>query len=63
MEPESGSSFGSGLKGSAGITVSVVVTLRLIPFPADRWFFLMSLLIGLISAGAITLVQTASASP
>jgi hypothetical protein len=56
MEPESGSRSGFSLKGSAGLVVAVsVVAILLIAFPAYRWFFLISVLIGLIIAGGLTL--------
>lgn len=44
------------MKGSAGLIVAaVVVAILLIALPAYRWFFLISVLIGLIIAGALTL--------
>jgi hypothetical protein len=56
MEPESGSRSGFSLKGSAGLVVAVfVVAVLLIALPAYRWFFLISVFIGLIIAGALTL--------
>jgi MFS family permease len=56
MEPESGGRFGFTLKGSAGLIVAVVVVaILLIALPAYRWFFLISVLIGLVIAGALTL--------
>ena len=56
MEPESGGRFGFSLKGSAGLIVAVaVVAILLIAFPAYRWFFLISVLIGLVTAGGLTL--------
>jgi len=56
MEPESGGRFGFTLKGSAGLIVAVaVVAILLIALPAYRWFFLISVLIGLVIAGALTL--------
>jgi len=56
MEPESGSRFGFSLKGSAGLIVAVaVVAVLLIALPAYRWFFLISVLIGLVIAGGLTL--------
>ena len=56
MEPESGSRSGFSLKGSAGLIVAVVVVaILLIALPAYRWFFLVSVLIGLIIAGGLTL--------
>jgi hypothetical protein len=61
MEPESVIRSGFSLKGSAGLVVAVVVVaVLLIMLPAYRWFFLISVLIGLIIAGGLTnLVQTA----
>ncbi|MGA2979146.1 MAG: hypothetical protein ABSD76_06110 [Terriglobales bacterium] len=56
MEPESGGRFGFSLKGSAGLIVAVVVVaVLLIMLPAYRWFFLISVLIGLVIAGGLTL--------
>jgi hypothetical protein len=56
MEPESGSRFGFSPRGSAGLVVAVaVVGILLIALPAYRWFFLISLLIGLVIAGGLTL--------
>ncbi len=60
MEPESGSRSGFSLKfnlkGSAGLIVAiVVVAVLLIMLPAYRWFFLISVLIGLVIAGGLTL--------
>jgi MFS family permease len=56
MEPESGSRFGFSLGGSAGLMVAVVVVaILLIALPAYRWFFLISVLIGLIIAGGLAL--------
>jgi len=56
MEPESGSRSGLSLKGSAGLIVAVaVVAILLIALPAYRWFFLISLLIGLVIAGGLAL--------
>ncbi len=56
MEPESGSRSGLSLRGSAGLIVAlVVVAILLIALPAYRWFFLISVLIGLVIAGALTL--------
>jgi len=44
------------LRGSAGLVVAiVVVAVLLIMLPAYRWFFLISVLIGLVIAGALTL--------
>ncbi len=56
MEPESGSRSGFSLKGSAGLIVAIaVVAVLLIMLPAYRWFFLFSVLIGLVIAGGLTL--------
>jgi MFS family permease len=56
MEPESGSRSGFTLRGSAGLIVAIaVVAILLIALPAYRWFFLISLLIGLVIAGGLTL--------
>lgn len=56
MEPDSKSRFGFSLKGSAGLMVAVaVVAVLLIALPAYRLFFLISVLIGLIIAGGLTL--------
>jgi MFS family permease len=56
MEPESGSRSGFSLKGSAGLIIAmVVVGILLIALPAYRWFFLISLLIGLVIAGGLAL--------
>ena len=56
MEPESGSRVGFSLKGSAGLIVAVaVVAILLIALPAYRFFFVISVLIGLVIAGALTL--------
>jgi MFS family permease len=47
---------GFGLKGSAALIVAVaVVALLLIALPAYRWFFLISVLIGVVIAGGLTL--------
>jgi hypothetical protein len=56
MQPESSGRSGFSLKGSAGLIVAVVVVaILLIALPAYRWFFLISVLIGLGIAGALTL--------
>jgi len=56
MEPESTGRFGFSLKGSAGLIVAVVVVaVLLIMLPAYRWFFLISVLIGLVIAGGLAL--------
>jgi MFS family permease len=47
---------GFGLKGSAGLIIAVaVIALLLIALPAYRWFFLISVLIGVVIAGGLTL--------
>jgi len=44
------------LRGSAGLVVAVaVVAILLILLPAYRWFFLISVLIGLVIAGCLGL--------
>ena len=56
MEPDSKPRFGFSLKGSAGLIVAIaVVAVLLIALPAYRWFFLISVLIGLVIAGGLTL--------
>jgi len=56
MELESGNRHGFTLKGSAGLIVAIaVVAILLIALPAYRLFFLISVLIGLIIAGGLTL--------
>ena len=56
MEPESGNQSGFSLKGSPGLIVAiVVVAILLIALPAYRWFFLISVVIGLVIAGGLTL--------
>jgi hypothetical protein len=56
MEPGPVGRFGFSLKGSAGLVVAVVVVaILLIMLPAYRLFFLISVLIGLVIAGALTL--------
>ncbi len=55
MEPGSDSGFRFSVKGSAGLIVAVVVVaILLIALPAYRWFFLISVLIGLVIAGGLT---------
>ncbi len=47
--------MGFGIKGSAALLVTVVmVVVLLVAFPAYRWFFLISLLIGIVIAGGLT---------
>jgi hypothetical protein len=56
MEPESSGQFRFTLKGSAGLIVAIaVVAVLLIALPAYRWFFLISVLIGLVIAGGLAL--------
>jgi len=56
MEPESGSRSRFSLRGSAALIVAVaVVAILLIALPAYRLFFVISVLIGLVIAGALTL--------
>jgi hypothetical protein len=56
MEPESGSRPEFTLKGSTGLIVAIaVVAILLIALPAYRLFFLISVLIGLVIAGGLTL--------
>jgi hypothetical protein len=58
MDPESRGSFFTSftLKGSASLIVAVaVVAILLIALPAYRWFFLISVLIGLAIAGGLML--------
>jgi hypothetical protein len=58
MEPTSSPSSGSGLsfRGTTGLIAAVaVVVVLLIGLPAYRWFFLISVLIGLVIAGGLTL--------
>ena len=48
--------FGFGLKGSAALIVAIaVVATLLIGLPAYRFFFLISVLIGLVIAGGLAL--------
>ncbi len=48
--------MGIRLKGTAGLVIAVaVVVLLLIEFPAYRLFFAISVLIGLVIAGGLTL--------
>jgi hypothetical protein len=56
MERESMSWFGVGLKGSAALFVAVaVVAVLLVMLPAYRWFFLISVVIGVVIAGGLAL--------
>jgi len=48
--------MGFGIKGQAALIVAlVVVAVLLIGLPAYRWFFLISMLIGIVIAGGLTL--------
>jgi hypothetical protein len=56
MEPISQLSSKPSLKGTAGLVVAIgVVAVLLIALPAYRWFFLISLGIGLAVAGILFL--------
>ena len=56
MEPASPSRFQFGIKGSAALIVAIaVVVILLIALPAYRLFFLISVLIGIVIAGGLTL--------
>ncbi|MGC1785941.1 MAG: hypothetical protein WA718_04310 [Terriglobales bacterium] len=56
MQPESGSRSRFSLKGSAALIVAIaVVAILLITLPAYRWFFLISVLIGVVIAGGLAL--------
>jgi hypothetical protein len=56
MEPASGGRHGFTVKGSAGLIVAIaVVAILLIALPAYRLFFLISVLIGVVIAGGLTL--------
>jgi hypothetical protein len=55
MEFSPESRFRLSLRGSASLVVALaVVALLLITLPAYRWFFLISVLIGLVIAAALT---------
>ncbi len=55
-EDEPRSRFRFSLKGSAGLIIALaVVAVLLIALPAYRWFFLISVLIGLVIAGGLGL--------
>ena len=44
------------IRGSAGLVVAIaVVAILLISFPAYRWFFLISVAIGIVVAGILFL--------
>jgi len=56
MAVESGGRVGFGVKGSAGLIVAAaVVAVLLIALPAYRWFFVISVLIGVVIAGGLAL--------
>jgi hypothetical protein len=52
-DPSSGMSF---LRGKTGLIAAIaIVVVLLIGLPAYRWFFLISVLIGLVIAGGLAL--------
>jgi len=56
MDPDLHPRFQFGIKGSAALMVAIaVVAVLLIALPAYRWFFLISVLIGLVIAAGLTL--------
>ena len=56
MEPAPSGRSGLSVRNSAGLIVSLaVVAILLIALPAYRLFFLISVLIGLVIAGGLTL--------
>jgi hypothetical protein len=56
MSPDPKLRFSIGLQGSAALFVAIaIVALLLITLPAYRLFFLISVLIGLVIAGGLTL--------
>jgi hypothetical protein len=56
MEPEFAGRYRFSLKGSAGLVVAIaVVVILLIALPAYRWFFLISVLIGVVIASGLAL--------
>jgi 4-amino-4-deoxy-L-arabinose transferase-like glycosyltransferase len=56
MGSEPGSPFRFSLKGSAGLVIAIaVVAILLIALPAYRWFFLISVFIGFVIAGGLSL--------
>ncbi len=56
MCPEPRGRLSFGLKGSAGLIIAIaVIAILLIAVPGYRLFFLISVLIGLVIAGALTL--------
>jgi hypothetical protein len=56
MEPTSHPRFKASLRGTAGLVIALaVVAFLLIALPAYRWFFLISVGIGLAVAGILFL--------
>ena len=56
MNPETAPEPKKFLQGKAGLLVTIlVVVILLIGLPAYRWFFLISVGIGLVIAGGLTL--------
>ena len=56
MVPEHQSRLSFSIKGSTGLIVAIaVVVILLVALPAYRWFFLISVLIGLVIAGGLAL--------
>jgi len=56
MSSGGSSGLGLGLRGSAALIVAIaVVAVLLIALPAYRLFFLISVLIGIVIAGGLTL--------
>lgn len=56
MASESQPRFSFGLKGSAALIVALaIIAILLIALPAYRWFFLISVLIGIVIAGGLAL--------
>jgi len=56
MQPEANGRSGLSLKGSGGLVIAItVVAILLIALPAYRIFFLISVLIGLVIAGALSI--------
>jgi len=56
MDPASQSRFQFRITGSTGLIVALaVVAILLIALPAYRWFFVISVLIGVVIAGGLAL--------
>ena len=56
MSNDSSPRLGFGLRGSAALIVAIaVVAVLLVALPAYRLFFLISVLIGIVIAGGLTL--------